>query len=190
MTDAVQRERQEFVETTALVPREHLVFLDEAGSNRAMAPAHAWAPTGQRAVAQRPINHGKNVTMLGAVRLEGPVALRSYEGAMDTARFELWLRRVLGPRLKPGDVVVMDNLRAHHGPSVAQIVEGFGACVLYLPPYSPDLNPIEMVWSVMKHKLRRASARTVAKLKRTIAGIWAGFRRRQFAALYAACGYP
>jgi transposase len=189
MTDAVQQERQDFVAAIAVVPTEHLVFLDEAGSNRAMTPAHAWAPAGQRAVAQKPCNHGKNITMLGAVRVDGPVALRSYVGAMDTNRFEHWLRRVLGPRLKPGDVVVMDNLRAHHGACVTQIIESFGACVLYLPPYSPDLNPIEMVWSVMKHKLRRAGARSVARLKRTIAGIWSGFRRRHFAPLYAACGY-
>lgn len=127
--------------------------------------------------------------MLGAVRLESAVALRSYEGAMNTERFEQWLGSTLGPRLEVDDVVIMDNLRAHHGANVQSILQNFGVHVLYLPPYSPDLNPIELVWSLVKRKLRAAAARTVHRLKRVIAGIWAGLRHQTFANFFSKCGY-
>lgn len=189
LTPQVQSERERFKEVVRAIPINKLIFLDEAGSNRAMALMRGWSPAGQRTHADRPCNHGKNVTMLGAVRAEGPVALRSYEGAMNTERFEQWLRSTLGPRLQADDVVIMDNLRAHHGVNVRPILEQFGVHVLYLPPYSPDLNPIELVWSIVKRKLRAAAARTVQRLKRVIAGIWSGLRHRILVPLFSKCGY-
>lgn len=189
LRETVQEERAKFRDVTASIPADKLVFLDEAGCNRAMAPRYGWSPQGMRSLGAKPVNYGKNITMLGAIRADGPLVLRSYEGPMDRSRFEKWLRRDLGPRLKPDDVVVMDNLRSHHGGSISKIIESFGAHVLYLPPYSPDLNPIEMVWSMMKQRLRRAAVRDVPELKRTIAGIWSRYTKRSFVKLYATCGY-
>jgi transposase len=104
------------------------------------------------------------VTLIGAVRLDGPLACATLDGAVDAGTFLAWVKEDLCPQLRPGDVVVMDNLSAHKSPAVTQAIESAGAQLKYLPPYSPDFNPIEPMWSKVKEALRSAAARTLATL--------------------------
>ena len=136
------------------------MFVDECGTNTALAPLYAWSRRGERARAEAPRNRGKNVTLLASMSTEGMGPCLAVEGATTREVFEAYLERVLAPTLSPGQVVVMDNLSAHKGGRVKEIVEGAGCELLYLPPYSPDLNPIEQAFSKVKGLLRRAEART------------------------------
>lgn len=140
---------------------EKLVFVDEASSNLGMTPTYARSPQGQRAFAKRPGNRGSNISMVGAIRLSGIPVLHPYDGAVDGSRFLSFLDDHLIPTLKPGDVVVMDNVRTHHIREVAEKIEAQKAKVLYLPPYHPELNPIEEAWSKIKNSLKKAEARTI-----------------------------
>lgn len=152
-----------------------------------MTPKAAWGPTGERVVSHRPMNWGDNVTLMGAVRTTGVVALRPMRGAMTTLDFLDFVSRDLVPKLRAGDVVVLDNLRQHHDPSARRMVERAGATLLYLPPYSPDLNPIEPFWSRFKSALRRYEARTVDALLEAIAELRK--RRVNLRKTFAHCGY-
>jgi transposase len=184
--DVVER-RVRYEEAVEGIDADRLVFLDESGCNIAMTPARAWAPEGERVEAFRPMNWGDNVTLIGAVRTTGLVALRSMRGAMKTLDFLDFVARDLVPKLRKGDVVVLDNLRQHHDPSVRRMVENAGASLLYLPPYSPELNPIEPFWARFKKRLRRFEARCVDSLLDAIREL-----RRQRVNLrqtFAHCGY-
>lgn len=137
-----------------------LVFVDEMGSNTALAPLFAWARRVERAYAKAPRNRGKNTTLLASMSAEGMGACLAVAGSATKAVFESYVERVLAPSLFAGQVVVMDNLSAHKGERVRELVEARGCEVLFLPPYSPDLNPIEEAFSKVKGLLRRAGART------------------------------
>lgn len=151
------------------VPTEDLVFLDECGVNTNLVRRNARSRRGTRAPGRRPANRGKNVTVIAAVGLRsGVFAGRTYEGAMNAHRFLAWLRVALLPRLRPGAVIVMDNLRVHHVAEVRALVEAAGCRVVYLPPYSPDLNPIEMAWSKLKTYLRGRAERTTERVRRAV----------------------
>ena len=142
-------ERDEFLRAAwrALVCGEadaaRLVFVDEMGSNVSLTPLYAWSRRGQRALAKAPRNWGKNVTLLASMGSGGVGPCLAVEGPTTKAVFEAYLGQVLAPSLRPGQVVVMDNLSAHKGGRVRGIVEGRGVELFYLPPYSPDFNPIE-----------------------------------------------
>lgn len=142
------------------VPPDKLVFVDESGARTNMTRLYGWGPVGGRVIDPVPHGHWKTCTMLAAVRLSGPLAAVTIDAAVNAEAFVLWTREVLAPCLSPGDVVVMDNLPAHKGPGVAEAVEAAGASLRYLPPYSPDYNPIENMWSKAKARLRSAAART------------------------------
>lgn len=146
----------------------NLVFLDEAGSNAGMTPSYGYAPRGERAVDDAPKSRGTNVSILAAMTWDGPLGARTFEGAVNGSRFLHWVRRVLAPKLWEGAVVVMDNVRFHKVDGVEQALEKVGARVKYLPPYSPDLNPIEMMWSKIKTLLRQAKARSREALRAAI----------------------
>jgi len=152
-----------------------------------MTPRCAWAPEGERAEAFRPVNWGDNVTLIGAIRTTGVVALRSMRGAMKTLHFLEFVARHLVPRLRRGDIVVLDNLRQHKDPLVRQMIENVGAEVLYLPPYSPEYNPIEPFWNAFKSRLRRVAARTTEALLAAIGAL----RRTRFSMqnFFTHCGY-
>ncbi len=124
------------------------------------------APKGQRLVAEVPAGHWQITTMVGAVRLSGLVAGLIFEGATDTQAFVTFLEQSLLPQLRPGDIVVMDNLSSHKAARVHQVIAEAGAEVWFLPPYSPDLNPIEKIWSKLKGLLRSAGRRTVGDFGR------------------------
>lgn len=146
-----------------------MVFVDEFGCNRSMTRRFARALQGQRAYGKCPVNYGPNVSVAGAIRLDGVVAALVVDGAYDTEAFHAFAARVLAPELEPGDVVVMDNLASHKRKHVIEAIEAVGARVLFLPPYSPEFNPIEMCWSKVKEYLRSQAARTSKALDDAIA---------------------
>lgn len=146
------------------VPVDKLVFIDESGASTSLQRLRGRAPRGERCVAGGPAGHWKIATMIGAVRVDGPLCCATLEGATDAAAFVTFVREGLCPLLRPGDVVVMDNLSAHKSPGVRKAVEARGAHLKYLPPYSPDYNPIENLWSKVKEALRSAAARTLDTL--------------------------
>jgi transposase len=141
-----------------------LVFLDETGATTAMARRYGRAPRGERVDAAVPHGHWKVVTLTAAVRLGGVGACLAFDGATNAACFEAYVGECLAPTLKPGDIVVMDNLSCHKSAEVERLVAAAGAEVRYLPAYSPDLNPIEELFSKLKELLRSAAARTVDDL--------------------------
>jgi len=138
-----------------------LVFLDESGATTAMTRRYGRAPRGQRVDAAVPHGHWKVITLTAAVRLDGVGACLAFDGATNSACFEAYVGRCLVPTLKVGDVVVMDNLSCHKTAEVERLIRAAKAEVRYLPAYSPDLNPIEQLFSKLKEFLRSAAARTV-----------------------------
>lgn len=153
---------------------EALVFVDEMGSHIAMTPSHARSPRGTRAVGVARRNRGSNLTTIAALGVEGVMTSFAFEGATDSVSFEVFVREVLVPELRAGQVVVWDNLGAHHRSAVEALVRAAGCEVWFLPPYSPDLNPIEECFSKLKAWLRRAGARSVEAL---LEAIGVGFAR-------------
>ena len=142
------------------MPVEDLVFLDESGVTTAMVRRYARAPGGARAVGRVPAGHWAQLTILSALSLSGLGATMTVNAATDRDVMTAYVRHVLVPTLKPGQVVVLDNLSAHKAPLVRALIEGAGCRLLFLPPYSPDFNPIEQAWSKLKTLLRGAAART------------------------------
>jgi transposase len=163
----VQRQRAAFAEEVAELDPEHLVVVDESGATTVMTRTHGWAPAGERVPGSVP-GDWKSVTMIAGMRLSGVVAPWVFVGATDTAAFETWVVEVLVPELEPGDVVVWDNLSPHQSAVAKRAVESAGATVLPLPPHSPDLTPIEEMWSKVKGALRTLAERTVRRLFRAI----------------------
>jgi len=131
-----------------------------------MARSHIWIKKGAEYVERTPMNWGKNLTLLGAVRLTGWVLLTSMFQTVNADRFVEWLWQKLLPKLRRGDVLVMDNLKAHRDPRVDFICWSFGVRLIYLPPYSPDLNPIEPGWALQKQFVRKAAPRRPDALRR------------------------
>ena len=147
------------------------------------------APRGRRLFAKAPYGHWRTTTMISSVRLDGSTACMTIEGATDTEVVRAYVREVLCPNLRPGDIVVMDNLGPHKNEQTIALIEAAGAAVRFLPPYSPDLNPIEMMWSKIKGLLRSAQARTANELQAAIADALRRVTSQDAAHWFAACGY-
>jgi transposase len=141
-----------------------LVFLDESGVNTDMTRHYARARNGQRANDHTPLNTGKNTTIVSSVRTDGTTVPMFLSGSLNGETFKNYIEQHLAPTLHEGDIVVMDNLRCHKVKGIKQAIQKAGANVRYLPPYSPDLNPIEMMWSKIKSILRKTKARAVDAL--------------------------
>jgi transposase len=156
----VRRLREIWAQCVPGVDLEKLVFLDESGVNTAMFRRYGRCPRGERLVGAAPAAHWQSDTLLAAVRLDGVVAPMVLDGPVDGESFAGYVERSLVPELAPGDIVVMDNLPAHKGRRVAAAIEAAGCRLVYLPPYSPDFNPIEPMWSKVKSVVRKAAART------------------------------
>lgn len=154
-----------------------------------MARMRARAPRGERSRASIPHGHWKTTTFTAGLRLDGLIAPWLLDGPMDGEAFLVYVRRVLVPELTPGDIVIMDNLPAHKVSGVRQAIENAGARLLYLPPYSPDFNPIEMAFSKLKALLRKAAARTVDDLWDTVADALNAFTQSECTNYFAAAGY-
>jgi transposase len=168
-TEANRRRREEFAARVASIPPERLIFLDESGVTTSMTRLSGRRPDGRRIHEATPGARWKIMTILGAMSLRGMVATMTIEEATDAEIFRAYVERVLCPALRPGSVVVMDNLSSHKVKGVRERIESRGAEVLYLPPYSPDLNPIEKAWSKLKQSLRSAKARSKDALDEAIA---------------------
>ena len=147
------------------------------------------APRGRRLLAKAPHGHWRTTTMISSVRLDGSTACMTIEGATDTAVFQAYVREILCPSLRPGDIVIMDNLSPHKNEQTVALIAAAGATARFLPAYSPDLNPIEMMWSKIKSLLRAAEARTAEDLQRAIAQALQRVSPQDAAHWFAACGY-
>jgi transposase len=166
-----------------------LVFVDETWAKTNMARARGYAPRGQRLVGAAPHGHWHTTTFVGALTTRGFIAPLVVDGAVNGELFRAYVERVLVPELRRGDVVVLDNLSSHTAAGVRRAIEGAGCRVLYLPPYSPDLNPIENAFSKLKALLRRAAERTVEGLWSAIGRLLDAFSRRECRNYFRHCGY-
>ena len=165
------------------------MFLDESGVTTEMTRRYGRAPRGERVAEATPAGHWRTLTLLGAMTAQGLVATMTVESPTDGDVFLAYVEQVLCPRLRPGQVVVMDNLAAHKVAGVRAWIEAAGAELLYLPPYSPDFNPIEQAWSKLKQWLRSAKARTLAALEIAIAEALAAITADNASAWFVHCGY-
>lgn len=168
---------------------ERLFFIDESGVSTKMARLRGWAPRGKRCQGSVPHGHWKTTTFIGALTLSGICAPMLLDDAMDGEAFRDWCKQMLAPLLKTGDFVIMDNLPAHKVSGVRQIIEQPGAHLLYLPPYSPDFNPIENAFAKLKAHLRKAAARTVEALHVAVADALKTFNPPECANFFKHAGY-
>jgi transposase len=171
------------------IDAERLVFVDEMGSNTSLFSLYAWAPRGERARCSVPRNRGKNTTLLASMTTEGMGPCLAVVGATTRVVFETYVERLLGPALRPGQVVVMDNLGAHKGERVRELIQERGCELLYLPPYSPDLNPIEKAFSKVKALLRRTGARTREALIESLGGALDAVTAQDARGFFKHCDY-
>jgi transposase len=188
-------ERDEFLRAAwrTLVAEEvdakRLVFVDEMGANVSLSALYAWSRKGKRALGSAPRNWGKNVTLLASITSGGVGPCLAVEGSTTREVFEAYLEGVLAPTLSPGQVVVMDNLCAHKGGRVQEILERAGCELVYLPPYSPDFNPIEQAFSKVKGLVRRAEARTREALIEAMGRALSALSAMDARAFFDHCGY-
>jgi transposase len=167
----------------------HIVVVDECGSNIALTPLYARAPKGKRAYGSVPRNRGKNMTLIAALSLQGMTASMIVDGAANGVAFEIYVEQILAPSLTAGQIVVMDNLSIHKGAKVRSAIEARGCQLLFLPGYSPDLSPIEEAFSKLKAALRRASARTREALEEAICQALPLITAQDARGWFAHCGY-
>ena len=168
---------------------DRLVFLDETAANTKMARRYGRAPRGQRCRMAVPHGHYLTTTVTAALRTSGLTALALFDGATNGARFRAYVSDTLTPVLRPGDTVILDNLGAPKVAGVREAIEAAGAQLLYLPPYSPDFNPIEQAFAKLKHLLRTAAARTVPDLRAAIGQALAHFTPQECRNYLAPAGY-
>lgn len=166
-----------------------VLFLDETGAMTNFVRTHGRSVEGERCVADAPAGHWKTVTAVAAIRASGLTASATTPHAMDGELFLAYVQDALVPALNEGDVVVMDNLPGHKRPEVRQLIEAAGAKLLYLPPYSPDFNPIEMIWSKVKRLLRSIGARTVDALHAAFAQAMDAVTPNDILGCLRHCGY-
>jgi transposase len=185
----VLRRRRAWFENQLELDPQRLVFIDETGASTKMARRYGRAPRGERCQASVPHGHWKTTTFVGALRLEGMVAPMILDGPMHGAAFIAYVEQVLVPTLQPGDIVVMDNLPAHKPVAVREAIQAAGAELLFLPPYSPDFNPIEMAFAKFKAFLKKVAARTVDDLWDAITQAVDLFTPDECENYFAAAGY-
>jgi transposase len=186
--DVLKRRRDWFEGQLDLEP-ERLVFIDETWASTKMARTRGRAPRGERLRAAIPHAHWKTTTFVAGLRPTGMVAPLVLDGPINGSAFQAYVEQVLVPELQPGDTVIMDNLGSHKGPGVRAAIEAAGARLLYLPPYSPDFNPIENAFAKLKALLRKAAQRSVEGLWAAIGTAVTAFAPRECANYFAAAGY-
>jgi transposase len=183
------KRRQSWFEGQLDLDPERLVFVDETGATTKMARLRGRAPRGERCRAAIPHGHWKTTTFVAGLRLSGMTAPMVLDGPMNGPAFLAYVEQVLAPTLNPGDIVIMDNLAPHKSAAVRKAIEAAGARLLLLPPYSPDLNPIENAFAKLKALLRKAAERTVDGLWRRIGLLIDAFTPHECANYFAAAGY-
>ncbi|EIM73403.1 transposase [Nitratireductor aquibiodomus RA22] len=185
----VLKRRQAWFDGQLDLDPARLVFIDETGLSTKMARLRGRAPRGKRCRAGMPHGHWKTTTFTGALRLTGMTAPFVYDGAMNGNVFMAYVEQVLIPTLSEGDIVVMDNLPAHKAAGVRNAIEAAGASLLYLPPYSPDFNPIENAFAKLKALLRAKAERTIAALWGAVGSLLDLFTPDECANYFKAAGY-
>ena len=165
------------------------MFLDETAATTSMARRYGWAPRGERCRIPVPAGHWKTTTVIAGLRTSGPTAIALLDGPVTGERFRAYVSDTLVPTLQWGDTVILDNLGAHKVAGVREAIEAAGARILYLPPYSPDFNPIEQAFAKLKSALRRAAERTLDGLWATIGHVIQAFTPAECANYLAAAGY-
>ena len=166
-----------------------LVFVDESGAKTNMTRLYGRAMAGQRAIDDTPCGHWCTTTMISSVRVDGSTACMVVDGATNKEVFQAYVRHILLPTLKAGDVVVLDNLSAHKNKAIRDLIKSVGAELWYLPPYSPDLNPIEKMWSKIKAILRTLKARTEESLINAVAKALEAVTADDAKGWFESCGY-
>jgi transposase len=171
------------------VDSKRLVFVDEMGANTSLSSLRAWSKRGERARCSVPRNRGRNTTLLASMSAEGMGSSLAVEGTTTRSVFETYVEKVLLPGLQRGQIVVMDNLTAHKGDSIRELIESAGCELLYLPPYSPDLNPIEEAFSKIKSLLRKAGARSREALIEAMGKALDAITSQDARGFFEHCGY-
>jgi putative transposase len=185
----VARRRAQWIKYQNKIEPERLVFIDETWTKTNMAALRGWAPLGARLPAKVPHGHWKTTTFLAALRHDRIDAPWLLDGPIDSESFRTYVEKVLVPTLHPGDIVIMDNLGSHKGKAVRQLIRAAGAKLFFLPKYSPDLNPIEQVFSKLKHLLRKTAARSVETICAAIGTILRAFTADQCTNYFRNAGY-
>ena len=184
-----EHRRSAFREYVRTIVSERLVFVDESSTNISLSPIYARAPRGERAYGKAPKNWGKNISLLCAIDSEGVKSSMSVEGAVDSKAFESYIEHFLAPTLERGQIVAMDNLSSHKSKRVQRLIKDAGCELLFLPPYSPDMNPIEEAFSKVKGILRKAGARTREALVEANGHALDAITPEDIRGFYADCGY-
>ena len=184
----VKKERESFQKEIPLLPAGRPVFIDESGAALNMARSHARSPKGKRAHSKKPCIRGKRITMTDAVGLDGVRASLTVEGAVN-GDFLTFVRGILCPGLRPGDIVFADTLSAHKVKGVKEAVEAAGASFRHLPAYSPDFSPIELYWSKIKSVLKKFAPRTTEQLYEAVRKAAETATENDFAGWFKSCGY-
>ena len=185
----MRQAREEWRQLQAALDPARLVFLDESGAKTNMTRLRGRSKGGTRCVDDTPHGHWCMTTMISSVRLDGTTACMALDGATSADVFREYVRQVLVPSLRPGDVVIFDNLSAHKDADAVRLIRDSGATVLPLPAYSPDLNPIEKMWSKVKEFLRDAKARTFDTLLKAIAAALKTVTAQDAEGWFQSCGY-
>jgi len=185
----VARRRAQWIKHRDRIDPSRLVFIDETWTKTNMAPLRGWAPCGSRLIAKVPHGHWQTTTFLAALRHDRIDAPWLLEGPIDGESFMIYVEKVLLPTLRPGDIVIMDNLGSHKGKAIRRLIRSAGAKLLFLPKYSPDLNPIEQVFAKLKHLLRKAAARTIETICAAIGELLGTFTQDECVNYFKNSGY-
>jgi transposase len=185
----IARKRERWKAHQDRIDPRRLVFIDETWVKTNMAPLRGWGPRGQRLEARVPHGHWKTLTFVAALRVDRIDAPWVIDGPINGELFTLYAEKVLAPTLAPGDVVILDNLGSHKGKAARRVIRAAGAHLLFLPPYSPDLNPIEQLFAKLKHLVRNAEPRTVDATWRKIGNLLDAFSPAECANYLRNSGY-
>ena len=185
----MKAQREAWREWAARADLDRMVFVDETGAKTNTTRLHGRAERGARVVDRAPHGHWQTTTLLGAMRRDGPTASMVVDGPTDADVFQAYVEQVLVPSLRPGDQVILDNLSPHKTPAVETAIRGAGAEVMFLPPYSPDLNPVEQMWSKVKAYLRKVKARTLDALIEAIGQALASVTAANVEGWFGYCGH-
>ena len=185
----VKRRREQWRKHQGRIDPKRLVFIDETWTKTNMAPLRGWGPRGSRVKGSAPFGRWKTMTFIAALRRDGIAAPCLFDGPINGEVFLAWVRQVLVPTLKPGEIVIMDNLGSHRGKAVRGAIRAAGAKLLFLPKYSPDLNPIEQVFAKLKHLLRKAQARSYDAVLAAIGALLKSYAPQECANYLANSGY-
>ena len=185
----IARRRAQWTKYQKAIEPERLVFIDETWTKTNMAPLRGWAPRGSRLNAKVPHGRWKTMTFLAALRHDRIDAPWFLDGPINGESFRTYVEKVLVPTLKPGDIVIIDNLGSHKGKAVRRAIRAAGAKLFFLPKYSPDLNPIEQVFAKLKHLLRKTAARTLEAVCAAIGQLLDAFTPQECANSFKNAGY-